>query len=72
LIDESGVTEMLFVVAFVFQLYVLAPFAVSVVLFPAQKTVPVLLMLRIGSGFTDTDCEALFIHPVVPSVPVTV
>lgn len=49
--------------------YVFAPFAVSVMLLPAQ-IVP-LFTVTIGSAFTRTEVVAVFTHPFA-SVPVTV
>jgi hypothetical protein len=50
--------------------YVVAPFAVIVVLFPLQIVPPVVVVVTVGEGETVISCVAVDEHPV--DVPVTV
>lgn len=54
-----------------FQVYVVAPVAVSVVLLPEQIVVLDAVVVTVGVGFTVMVRVAVLVHPLAP-VPVTV
>lgn len=65
-----GLTEIEFVVALVFQEYVLAPVAVIVVVFPEHKVLELALIFTVG--VVVTFIVIVFVLVQFPFVPVTV